>query len=50
MFNEAYLTHDDVTPHLGPVYLKISYFLKVRQFFATVEAGQQFMLRAGYSF
>ncbi|HVS92908.1 MAG TPA: hypothetical protein VHE59_12785 [Mucilaginibacter sp.] len=49
-FNEKYLTHDDVAPHFGPVYFKVSYFLKIHQFFATIEAGEQVMLRAGVEF
>ncbi|MBS1502863.1 MAG: hypothetical protein JST32_12425 [Bacteroidetes bacterium] len=49
-FNEKYLTRDDVAPHFGPVYFKVSYFLKIHQLFATIEAGEQVMLRAGVQF
>lgn len=50
-FNEKYLTHTYIEPDFfETVFPKVSYYLKVNKFIATIEAGKQIFLRAGYSF
>jgi hypothetical protein len=49
--NEKYLVHRDFEPaFFDTVFPKISYFLKVDKFIATIEGGKQIFVRAGYSF
>lgn len=50
-FNQEYLQHNDIEPRAFNTYFpKLSYYLKVKNFIATVEAGKQILIRAGVSF
>jgi hypothetical protein len=50
-FGEKYLSHKYIEPaFFETAFPKVSYFLKVNKFIATIEAGKQVFLRAGYSF
>lgn len=50
-FRKYNYVSNDLTPKpFDIIFPKVSYYLKVHQFFATIEAGQQFFLRAGVSF
>jgi hypothetical protein len=49
--SENYMTHKYFEPDfVATVFPKISYFLKVKNFIATIESGKQIFVRAGYSF
>ncbi|MGN6639220.1 MAG: hypothetical protein ACTHJ8_09940 [Mucilaginibacter sp.] len=50
-FNQQYLGHNDIEPQFFNTFFpKMSYYLKVKNFIATVEAGKQIFIRAGVSF
>jgi len=50
-FSEQYLNHKYIEPNiLNTIFPKVSYYLKVSHFFATIEAGKQVFLRVGQSF
>ena len=61
LFSGTTLGHDDLSNNYYTsstyidrlthyVFPKVTYFLKIKQVFGSVEAGSQFMLRFGYTF
>ncbi len=49
--NEKHLSHKYIEPvFFDTAFPKISYFVKVDKFIATIEGGKQIFVRAGYSF
>jgi hypothetical protein len=45
-----YNSHNSVEGSIVGIFPKVSYFIKVKNFFGTVEAGEDFFIRFGYKF
>lgn len=50
-FNQEHLQHTDLEPRVFNTFFpKMAYYLKVKNFIGTIEAGKQIFIRAGVSF